>query len=528
MEEAIKATGCASHMNSLLDVTTTELTCQACVIGSGPAGALVALPLAERGMDVILVEAGNRDPTPPSSVPLAQLDVDGAVDLSYSQALQLGGSSNLWAGRVARMDVADFVERPDIGAPGWPFPLSELSPYYERALDILCMPSSAHYNELPRLPCGWETFAASDQVDIRYLMWSRPAFKVAELVTKSDGNLANLRVLTDAPVFDVTPNGDRRTIESVTVGRRQNHKTIKAQVFVLAAGGIESTRLLLGYARRHWRDEEGAIGRYFSTHPKADLAVLWAKQPVSAGHPLFREATSNGVQIRAGIGLSTATQISIGTLNHSARLYPIAEYKAEKVFESIKSAALRGAPIVNRSARLRRLMIASGKMAFDRLGQAVRLQAKARTFVVRLNLDQHSNAENRLTLSEDCDREGRQLLNLRWRYDPADRRSAMTFLDMLNGVLRAHDVGHLEYSYLRDSNSWPLTAVHSHFLGTTRMSNDPRQGVVDQNCRVHQLQNLFVAGPSVFPRYGNANPFLTIAALSLRLSDHLSRVLGRG
>jgi len=514
------------HMNSLLDLTTTDLTCQVCVIGSGPAGALVAIPLAERGMDVLLVEAGNLDPTPLSSAPIAKIDVDGAVDLSYAQALQLGGSSNLWAGRVARMEEADFVERPDIGAPAWPFPLSELSPYYERALDILGMPRTEHSSELPPMPHSWKAFAASDQVDIKYLMWSRPAFKVADFVTKSDGNLANLRVLTDAPVFDVTPNADGRIIESITVGCRQNHTTIKAQVFVLAAGGIETTRLLLGYARRHWRDEEGAIGRYFSTHPKADLAILRPKQPVSAEHPLFREAMSNGVQVRAGVGLSTAAQISIGTLNHCARLYPFAEYKAEQAFETMKSAAFRGVPIVNQSARLRRLLIASGKAAFDRLGQAARLQRRAHAFVVRLLLDQHSNAENRLTLSKDCDSEGRQLLDLRWRYDEADRMSVMTFLDMLDRSLRAHDIGHLDYSYLRDSNAWPLTAVHSHFLGTTRMSTDPRQGVVDQNCRVHRLPNMFVAGPSVFPRYGNANPFLTIAAISFRLSDHLIDVLG--
>jgi choline dehydrogenase-like flavoprotein len=512
-------------MNSLLDLTTTELTCQVCVIGSGPAGALVAIPLAERGLDVVMVEAGNLDPTPLSSAPLAKLDVDGTVDLSYAQALQLGGSSNLWAGRVARMEEADFVERPDIGAPAWPFPLSELSPYYERALDILRMPRTEHSSELPPMPPSWGALAASDQVDIKYLMWSRPAFKVADFVTKSDANLANLRVLTDAPVLDIIPHADGRVIESITIGRRQNHKTIKARVFVLAAGGIETTRLLLGHARRHWGDDEGAIGRYFSTHPKADLAILRPKQPINAKHPLFREAMSKGVQVRAGLGLSTAAQISSGTLNHCARLYPLAEYKAEKAFETMKSAAFRGAPLVNQSPRLRRLLIAFGKATFDRLGQAARLQPRAHAFMVRLLLDQHSNAQNRLTLSRDCDSEGRQLLDLRWRYDQADRTSVVAFLDTLDRFLRTHDIGHLDYSYLRDSDAWPLTAVHSHFLGTTRMSTDPGKGVVDQNCRVHRLHNLFVAGPSVFPRYGNANPFLTIAAISLRLSDHLTDML---
>jgi choline dehydrogenase-like flavoprotein len=66
-----------------------------------------------------------------------------------------------------------------------------------------------------------------------------------------------------------------------------------------------------------------------------------------------------------------------------------------------------------------------------------------------------------------------------------------------------------------------------HHMGTTRMHRDPKQGVVDENSRIHGIENLFVAGPSVFPTGGYANPSLTIVALALRLADHIKGVLNR-
>ena len=62
----------------------------------------------------------------------------------------------------------------------------------------------------------------------------------------------------------------------------------------------------------------------------------------------------------------------------------------------------------------------------------------------------------------------------------------------------------------------------SHHMGTTRMHESPRMGVTDANCRVHGLQNLYVAGSSLFPCAGHQNPTLTIVALALRLADHLN------
>jgi choline dehydrogenase-like flavoprotein len=75
---------------------------------------------------------------------------------------------------------------------------------------------------------------------------------------------------------------------------------------------------------------------------------------------------------------------------------------------------------------------------------------------------------------------------------------------------------------LDDPEYWPpIVGGGSHHMGTTRMHNDQRRGVVDRNCKVHGIDNLYVTGGSVFPTSGAANPTLTIVALTLRLADHL-------
>ena len=84
--------------------------------------------------------------------------------------------------------------------------------------------------------------------------------------------------------------------------------------------------------------------------------------------------------------------------------------------------------------------------------------------------------------------------------------------------LKENNIGVLDYSRPKDNN---FTGIHSHFLGGTRIGEFPSNSVVDKNLKVHYLDNLYLSGPSVFPSYGYANPFLSIAAMSLRLADHI-------
>src|SRR5262249_42620047 len=96
--------------------------------------------------------------------------------------------------------------------------------------------------------------------------------------------------------------------------------------------------------------------------------------------------------------------------------------------------------------------------------------------------------------------------------------------DVMRGELARRGLGRLVEDPSVDADGWPVSMSSGmHHMGTTRMHDDPRQGVVDAHCRVHDLANLYVAGSSGFPRGGVANPTLTLVALALRLADHLKQ-----
>jgi choline dehydrogenase-like flavoprotein len=133
--------------------------------------------------------------------------------------------------------------------------------------------------------------------------------------------------------------------------------------------------------------------------------------------------------------------------------------------------------------------------------------------------EQEANKESRVYLGNEKDKLGMPKLILDWRVSDRSLKSSLRLMELLDEHLRKHGVGHIEEN-LSELKRLPYTDA-SHHLGTTRMSPDSKSGVVDVNCQVHGVDNLFVAGSSVFPTAGHANPTLTIAAMSLRLADYL-------
>jgi choline dehydrogenase-like flavoprotein len=135
--------------------------------------------------------------------------------------------------------------------------------------------------------------------------------------------------------------------------------------------------------------------------------------------------------------------------------------------------------------------------------------------------EQEPISASRVYLDEEKDKLGMPKLVLDWKVGPRSLSSSLRLLRLLDEHFRKHDAGYIEED-LSAINALPYTDA-SHHLGTTRMSADPKTGVVDVNCRVHGVDNLYIAGSSVFPTAGHANPTLTIAAMSLRLADYLKR-----
>jgi choline dehydrogenase-like flavoprotein len=113
------------------------------------------------------------------------------------------------------------------------------------------------------------------------------------------------------------------------------------------------------------------------------------------------------------------------------------------------------------------------------------------------------------------------LANVKWTFSAEDRASVLAFFDTLGQNLQALGLARMYYERLKNTPDWPLIGIHSHFMGTTRMGDDPATSVTNRDCRIHGSDNVFITGPALFPTCGYANPVYTIAALSLRLADHL-------
>ena len=137
-------------------------------------------------------------------------------------------------------------------------------------------------------------------------------------------------------------------------------------------------------------------------------------------------------------------------------------------------------------------------------------------------IDPTPNPDSRIRLGSDRDALGMRIVELDWQLSEGDRSSVARASELLGAELGRAEVGRLRLTFGEEDAAWPADLEGGwHHMGTTRMHDDPRHGVVDSECRVHGMRNLFVAGSSVFTTAGSATPTMTIVALALRLADHL-------
>jgi choline dehydrogenase-like flavoprotein len=293
---------------------------------------------------------------------------------------------------------------------------------------------------------------------------------------------------------------------------------IQARFFVLACGGIENARLLLvsnSVLKNGIGNQNDLVGRFFMEHPHITRAkaLFWAGDEilsVSEGkteNRLFRN------RIRAVLSATEHLQREKEVLNFSL----VIEKKLD----------IPGT----------RTSLADKIWQLDwqrRSDLSPRSQVSAREIEIRI--EQTPDPENRVVLSSVRDTFGMNRAKLLWRMNELDRRTVDEALNIIALELGASGLGRVKAlngnytqpSWFFDRNApfdgdrdAQLVLWHHH-MGTTRMDSSEKRGVVDVNCQVHGLTNLFIAGSSVFTTCGSANPTLTIIALALRLADHLS------
>lgn len=480
------------------------------IIGGGMAGIALAKELANGPLKVAILESGGMEIEGDTQALYAAACVQRAPGNPdrplhaypiQSRVRALGGSGHVWGGKCAPLDPADFAERDWVPYSGWPVTRRDMQPYYDRACDLL---------EIPRFPL--EGYASSDPARQPLALDAADGFFPAPReISKLSGGSDKAAFNAFRTRFAEAPNVTVYLYANVTRIRRQGEEIVgldvaclsgqrheaRAARYVLAIGGIENVRLLM--ASDNLGNQHDLLGRFFQGHvtyaadgdDEAEGTVVTITR--SASMDLYAPA---GRVAHCVIGAGLRAQERLKTGNFTATLF-----KATTTNPDTKAIAKAGGRLTGRGE-----------------GQVLGYFAMTEHF---------PNPDSRVTLLPDHkDALGMPRVSLDWAYGERDfpdmERSAAGLADALG----ASGEGRLCWSIPRDK-LLGISSASRHHMGTTRMHADPKKGVVDPDLRLHEARNLYVAGSSVFPTSGIANPTLTILALVMRLADHLKRETAR-
>ncbi|MYG14744.1 MAG: GMC family oxidoreductase [Gammaproteobacteria bacterium] len=510
-----------------------------CIIGAGAGGITLARGLSGQGLRILLLESGGLDYGPES----AALGVGENIGAAYypledSRLRFFGGTTNIWGGRCAPLDDIDFQARDWVAHSGWPIDGSELAEGYRAAHQDLGVdaPDSGAKGE-------GQWGAAALSMDANRFMsrcWrfdtQRERFHAKR--TQDVLKAPDIETLINATAVGIQAHPNRSGLDHVLVRHACGQAAkIKANTYVLACGGIENARLLLasndveplGIGNGH-----DQVGRFFMEHPHGRLGRIRTRSPYRLWNAFRMRFPQGGVPVAPVLLPTPALQRERSILNTALTFKwqrnPAAGVpRARQVYQALKHQLAPGRGNRRLWHAYRGLRFAYARSLRPLLTRGLmRLQDFQLSVMIRA--EQAPNPASRVALSTVKDELGCPKANLDWRLGEQDKHTLRELAGALNDELLRLDLGALEPSPWLDEPGldWPVDGTVGnhpiggyHHAGTTRMSADPADGVVDRNCAVHGYPDLYILGSSVFPTAGWANPTLTILALAHRLKAHL-------
>jgi choline dehydrogenase-like flavoprotein len=514
---------------------SSEIRTDVCIVGAGAAGISLALELRGSGLDVCVVESGGQ--TPSSRVErLKELRHCGAYALRQESWRRFGGATTQWGGNSAPYDAEEFSHLQWAAGTTWPISREEFERVHPRVQAFLGLDSVGY------APTAWrqasrdvrERWIALEEHDVRAKLYQHRLVDFAkrygvELETRAP----DVRVLLHATVLRLSANASGNCVERVEVGCLEGTRfALRARAVVLAAG-IQNARLLL---LSDWPDPRGLgnqhdnVGRYFITHlnffsgilagvsPRRDLSLYGL--PEDLGEHEVRHT-----RVFAGFQIDSARREREQLLGYVAWVAPLSPPVVARAPQLLVEAAAAGVPAPQAAGRARELAEkAAGRILGHRARR--RFPRRATAYAIHNWVEQAPERENRIGLAPERDDFGLPMLQSFWRIHAAEKRTIIRSQAILAHALARAGVGQLVVNLPAAADLWPASlAENSHYMGSTRMSVDPREGVVDSQCRVHGISNLYVAGGSVLPRAGTMMVTFNLLTLALRLGQHLKDAL---
>ena len=453
-----------------------------CIVGAGPAGISAAIELERLGHDVVICEGGGENfESESQDIYRGTVIGDPYPPLDVSRLRYLGGSSNHWEGACRYLDEFDFQTKKAYPKAYWPINKSDLDPYLSaacRILDVRSFESDVSFEK--SLQLKEIDFVFTNPVRFKDKFGpSLKTFKKINLI--SHANLIKLSM------------ADKRVISAKFEAFSGKLLEVKAKYFIFAMGGIENSRMLLYFNKllgSNLVPSISPLGRYWLEHPHAVV-----------GEILFRSSEKR----TRYLSLTSETQLRLSILNQVIRLHPIPEEGAKKLIGDLMCISPK-----------------AGKWAMNLFKRD--LLCAQTLYAV---WEQEPLFDNRVSLSTSAfDRFGIPRPQIFWKRSSQDLKTIRDSLSLISDHFLNTNQGRVRLNDWVINNYFPDSGISAgpHQMGGTRMAETPTDGVVDKNCKVFDVKNLFIAGSSVFPSAGHANPTLTVVQLALRLANYLNKI----
>jgi choline dehydrogenase-like flavoprotein len=469
------------------------------IVGSGPAGLYLAQSLATKGK-VLIIEAGNADDTASVGDDFYRVIATGRDYVATgSRLMAFGGTSNHWGGHSLPLSREAFGARPHIAA--WPIDYEDYVPHLERAgrfLNLRAFNAAAG-------PVSIETGILAGHQDLiaTGFQYSDPTVRLGDTQYVEQMRVrTDIDVLVDTRVTDIDLATGEARVNAISIMHRPSRetKTVVAPQLFLCAGGIENARVLL------WSGRKYAKGNPLLGGPNQLTGTHFTEKPYIWPIELFLDARADVTD-------------AIATRDHPAdACWELSEdFRKRHDLPRFGVFPGPGQPIPTDDPALESVsaIYAHASPSYVRFDPA-------------FQFEQTPYDGSYVRLSGELDADGIALPELNWGISAADldgyRRATLLFCGLLSqrGVARCR----IRTEYQAEDWAEAFIGTSNHHIGTTRMGTSPLEGVVDRNCRVFGVDNLFVAGSSVFPSGDYINPTLTLVALAGRLADHVIRELG--
>jgi choline dehydrogenase-like flavoprotein len=518
----------------LTDIAALEdgrLRADVCIVGAGAAGLTIARELESLPIKTVVLEAG-RGQLDAEAQELYRSDVvglphDGALGYRFRG---LGGSTAAWAGQVAPFTDIDFGPRPWIPATGWPISRDELEPDYRRVAELVGVPPFRRDDAMP------DAIRPAVDFDPELL---EPCF--TEFAPQPDfwaihgtalSASTNLTVITGAGVVELVADDQGSSIDLVRASSLGGERLdVEASFVVLCGGGIETARILLASQARSEAgvgNDHDLVGRCFQDHPGF---VVGSFKPRDRG--LVQEFAPRRVD---GLKYSVRARVPFAVQRGEG----LPHVGAGLVFDLAQRPSVAAGKLLLKSARMpqlrREVPSALGAVARDPLPLA---RAAFRYFVrhgvaldtsidpvLAVGGEQIPNPESRVRLVEDRDRLGVKRIAIDWRLTELDLSAYRRAAELAADAFERAGVGSVDLNAfdlpLDPEEVAEQVVDNGHHMGTTRMATSPEDGVVDPDCKVFGVDNLYIGSLSVLPTGGFSTPTFTTLALCLRIARTLA------